>query len=323
MNTQNLIDLAKNIDPNVKETDIILLHGGYSSKAYKIDVGDNSHVLLVQKEGAVSSSNYGHTFAVLKLLDSVGYKHSPKAIWLHPEEKAIAITYFDGKASDKFDFNASSVDPKELSLRVIDAILDTLSIPMDKYENFCEKYDVKPLPVETVANHAERIGTNWFSIVEKSCPDKKIVEWLRPRIARSLSIARSLDQNKPSLGIMDPSNPNILINDGGDFMLIDWDSSLYNTEGPEFYISYTTHLTDFMKPFKEEIIEHVAKRLGTSPNDLAKKVYEHQYYYQIFDVNWAAMMMAKVNAGETKGEIDEFKKIAEERIIAYEKAFEI
>jgi hypothetical protein len=279
-------------------------------------------VLLVEKEGAVSDSHYGHSYVVLKLLETIGYSYAPRPVWLHPEKTAMIISFFAGHASNEFDFTAASTDPMKLSLQVIDAILDTASIPKSDYDALCKAYNVEPLPVLTTADLAKEIGTDWFTIVKESCPDKDIVDWLRCKVARSVDYANQIVPHPPTLGLGDPSNPNILINESGEFKLIDWDSSSYNTEGPEYYIAYTTHLVDFMKPYKKEIIEHVAKRNGVSYFDLTQRVFEYSRYYQVFDVNWAAMMMAKVHAGEIQGDIDTFRKIAKERIALYEDTFE-
>jgi aminoglycoside phosphotransferase (APT) family kinase protein len=318
----NTLEFARNVNQNVTENDISLLQGGFSSQAYKIDIDDNSYVLLQQKDGAVSKSKYGHAFTVLKLLESIGYEYSPKPVWLHPEEKAMIISYFDGVASNEFDFNKHSVDPKELSFRAIDAVLNTASVAQSDYLKLCEKLNVKAHPVITMVDNAKRNGTEWFEIIERSCPDREIVEWIRPRSAQSVKTANSLSPNEPLLRITDPSNPNILIKNSGEFTLIDWDSSSYNTYGPEFFIGYMTHLTDFMEPFRKEITEHVAEQINVSFHELSEKVHEHRRFYEVFDINWAAMMMARVNAGEVEGNIKEFKKIAEKRIADYINEFE-
>jgi len=314
--------LARNINEHITDSDITLLSGGYSSQAYKVESDGDSYILLMQKDGAVSGSQYGHSFVVLKLLAVVGYAYAPKPIWLHSEKTAMIISFFDGTASDIFDFNKAAIDPLDLSLRVIDALLDTGTIIKNDYDDLCKEYDVEPLPVLTIEEHAQQIGTDWFVIVEESCPDIDIVDWLRGRVASSVEYANSMTPNKPTLGLGDPSNPNILIAKTGEFMLIDWDSSSFNTEGPEYYVSYTTHLTDFMRPFKKEIIEHVAQRVGVSYNDLARRIFEYSRYYQVFDVNWAAMMMVKVASGEVQGNIETFRKIAIDRIAKYEESFE-
>ena len=103
-------------------------------------------------------------------------------------------------------------------------------------------------------------------------------------------------------------------------MFIDWDSSRFHVSGPEFYIAYTTHLTDFMKPYRREIIAHVAKREGIEVSELTHRVRSYRRYTEVFDVNWAAMMMAKVADNQIDGDIEEFSKIALERIKVYEES---
>jgi hypothetical protein len=104
-------------------------------------------------------------------------------------------------------------------------------------------------------------------------------------------------------------------------MLIDWDSAKFHTSGPEFYVAYTTHLTDFMVPFQEVLIKHVAQRCNIAEKELADRVTEFRKRNEVYDVNWAAMMMAKVNAGEAEGDTGNFRKIANERIRLYEQDF--
>jgi hypothetical protein len=77
-----------------------------------------------------------------------------------------------------------------------------------------------------------------------------------------------------------------------------------------------------MRPYRQALIEHVAKRTGITEAELSKRVLNFRRYSEVFDVNWAAMMMAKVNAKEAEGNIEHFRKIALERIKIYESSFE-
>jgi aminoglycoside phosphotransferase (APT) family kinase protein len=321
MSLDVILDLARQIDSEVEIKDIIALQGGFSSQAYKIDRGDHSFVLLVERPGSVSHSNYGHAYAVLTLLQKHNFKHAPLPLWLKEDHKALAISYFDGVASDTFNFDSGHVDPSRMAIEVIDSLLDTASITLDEYESAAKTLGVEPLPTESPMDGAKKYGTAWFEIVKKSCPDTDIVAWLEPRVERSVELAKTMGNNPPLFGHGDPSNPNILLRPDGSFMLIDWDSSRFHTSGPEFFVAYTTHLTDFMKPYREALTSHVAQRLGVSAEEFARKVYEYRRYTEVFDVNWAAMMMSRVNAGEVTGDINEFRAIAHERINTYDASF--
>lgn len=317
-----VLHLAKKVDSTVEPSSIVKLSGGFSSHAYKVNGSDSPFVLLVEKEGAVSKVNYGHAYVVLKLLQKHGLKHSPTALWINQDHHALAISFFDGISSDKFDFKKAHVDAKQLSIDVIDSLLDTNVVTREEYDQLAQELNVKPLPLQTAEDAAREYGTEWFSLVKQFCPDQSIVKWLEPRIELMQSLAKDIGDHKPMFGLCDPSNPNILINGNGQFILIDWDSARFHTSGPEFYVGYTTELTDFMRPYREVLIDHVATRLNIPVDKFAKEVYEFRRYSGIGDVNWAAMMMAKVNAGEIKGDIDHFRKIANTRIELYEKSFE-
>jgi aminoglycoside phosphotransferase (APT) family kinase protein len=321
MSSDHILNLARQVNPRAEPNNIIELSGGFSSQAYKIDIPGNPFVLLVERPGAVSQANYGHAYAVLTLLQKHELKHAPLPLWLQEDHNALAISFFDGVASDTFDFEQTHIDTKQLSIDVIDNLFDTSVITMDEYQQLTAELNVKAVPIATTQEAARKYGSEWFEIVRRSCPDQAIITWLGPRIKQMHILADELGTDTPILGHGDPSNPNILVNKEDQFMLIDWDSARFHTTGPEFLVAYTTDLTDFMKPYRQALIEHAAHRLDIPVSEFADKVHEYSRFSGIGDVNWAAMMMAKVNSGEVEGDIDHFRKIAVERIALYEKSF--
>lgn len=320
MGIDQITEIAQKIDPHTKTHMISPLSGGFSSQAYKVNA-TAPFVLLVERDGGVSRTNYGHAYVVLTLLNEVGYEHSPRPLWLSEDHRALALEYIEGESAETIDFAKSSMDTMQLAMDVIGSLLDTAIVSYEEYIQTAQKYNVTPLANETPQTAAEQYGTQWFGIVAADCPDAHIVEWLRPRIAQSVALAPSFDTGKPTFCHGDPSNPNILIKPDGTFVLIDWDSARFNQSGPEWMIAYCTHLTDFMKPYRQEIIAHVAEKIGASVDDLTKHVQNYRQFSEIFDVNWAAMMMAKVASGKVEGNLDTFRKIANERIEIYEKSF--
>ena len=320
--SDSILELARQVNPKVEQQHIVELSGGYSSKAYKINIADSPFVLLIEREGAVSSANYGHSYTVLSLLQKHNLAHAPLPLWLEPNHKALAVSFFEGIAADQFDFAASAIDTEQLSIAVIDNLLDAAVVELNEYKELASRLNVTPLPIQTAQDAAREYGQEWFKIVQKSCPDPSIINWLEPRIETMQRLANTMNRSKPALGHNDPSNPNILLNTKGDFMLIDWDSARFHTAGPEFYISYTTELTDFMKPYSQKLIEHVASKLDMAQDEFANRVHECRRFSSIGDVNWAAMMMAKVNSGEIEGNLENFRNLARQRIARYEQAFE-
>lgn len=315
------LEYARQVNKNVTKNDLKELSGGYSSVAYKIN-SKTPFVLMVQRDGAVQQSNYGHAFAILSLLKNHNYPYSPKPLWLDADKKAIAISYFNGTPSDKFDFQSYKIDPKNLAINIIDAALKVSDISLNEYENFMSSIGQLPLPIRELSDDVEDYYWKWLKIVKKSCPDKYIVNWLDRTISEVVKYVEGIYQTKNVfLRHGDISNPNILINEQGKFMLIDWDSSRYTTTGIEFMVAFITSLVDFIAPFKNEIIKHVAIHLHIPEKVFSDRVHEARRYNDAAGINWAAMMMAKVNSGEIKGDIEYFKKIALNRIKIYEKEF--
>ncbi|MDB5170956.1 MAG: hypothetical protein JWO35_650 [Candidatus Saccharibacteria bacterium] len=322
MSTNLILTLARQVNSKVEQNHISELSGGFSSQAYKVDVAGEPFVLLVQREGAVSQSNYGHTYVVLTLLQRHGFTHAPQPLWLKDDHAALAISFYEGIASDAFDFEQTGINSEQLAIAVMDSLLDAAEVAMDEYKQLAAELNVTPLPVKTPGKAAAEYGTEWLQIVTQSCPDPDIVAWLEPRVQCSVAMAEQFGNNKSLFGHGDPSNPNILLGADGSFMLIDWDSARFQTTGPEFYVAYTTHLTDFMKPYRQTLIAHVAHRLNIPEEELTSRVHEFRRFTEVFDVNWAAMMMAKVSTGEITGDVSHFRAIALERMRIYEQSFE-
>ncbi|MEJ0072536.1 MAG: aminoglycoside phosphotransferase family protein [Candidatus Saccharibacteria bacterium] len=316
-----VLDLAKQVDQTSEPKHISVLNGGFSSLAYEVAIPNNPFVLLFERENAASNANYGHTFVVLTLLERHGFVHAPRPLWVKDDLKAIAMSFAEGTPSHEFKFRQRRVSPKLLAVKVMDSLLDTASISLAEYQKLAAELNVVSSPVRTTQDEVKQFGTDWFTIVEQSCPDQAIIDWLRPKIEQSAQLAQQVGNHEPAFGHDDPSSGNILVQQDGSFTLIDWHSACFHTTGPEFFIAYTTHTTDFMRPYRQALILHVAERLGLSATELTERVHEFRRYTEVFDINWAAMMMAKVSSGKIVGDIDNFRNIAMERIAIYEKSF--
>jgi hypothetical protein len=319
MDRAHIIDIVTPFYPKVTPEQVTPLTGGFSSQAYKIDAPE-PFVLLVERPGAVSASGYGQGYVVLKLLQKHGIGHAPRALWLKEDHTALALSFAPGTPSDTFDFAATDIDTEQLAIEVIDALFDAAVITLEEYRELATEVGIEPMPISTQAAMAETYGTGWLEIVQASCPDSDIVAWLEPRVRHAVAIASQFDK-PPTFGHSDPSNPNILINADGSFTLIDWDTARFSTSGPECYVAYTTHLTDFMRPHRQALIKHVAKRFDIPVETFAAQVEAYRRYNEVFDVNWAAMMMAKAAAGTIEDDVDYFRHIARERIRIYEDSF--
>jgi aminoglycoside phosphotransferase (APT) family kinase protein len=318
-----VLNYARQVAPTADPHNITLLTGGFSSQAYKIDTGGQPFVLLTQRPGAAGESRYAHASVVLRLLTRHGFKRAPEALWLDPKHQALALSFLEGTAADNFDFSTATFDTKQLALNVIDGLLDLTAISRQEYEQAAAEYGVAPLPAGTASESAVTYGTDWLVTVEASCPDEAILEWLKLRVPRAVIDAARFDRSATTSLFThgDPSNPNILIKTDGDWLLIDWDSSKFENYTIPFIIAYTTHTTDFMKPYRADIITHAANRLQMPVAELTQQVQDYRRFNEVFDVNWAAMMMAKVAAGDAEGDIEEFRKIANYRMKLYEESF--
>jgi len=314
-----IVALARKVRSNVEAKDISLLQGGFSSQAYKVTGSNQNFVLVVERPGSVSHSDYGRAYVALLLLQKHNYKFAPKPLWLKDDQQAMAMTYVEGAPADKCDF--SKIDTEQLAINIIDALLSTATITQDQYAEVAKQFNISEIPVVTRKIGVQRYGVEWFEIVKKSCPDQTITDWLQRRIQAAIDLTEELEDDQPTFGHGDPSNPNIIIKPNGDFTFVDWGSARFHANNPEFFIAYTTRLTDFMSPYREVLVKHVAARLNVSEEVLASRVIKFRKFTEVFDVNWAAMMMAKIQAGEAEGDLEKFRAIANERIKLYEQDF--
>ncbi len=317
---EEILELTQQVDPSVTPKDITALNGGFSSQGYEVNASQ-PFVLLTHRAGGVSAPRYADSYVVLKLLEQHGFRHAPRALWLHPEHKAIALSLFKGVAANEYDFIKNRIDSKQLALAVIDELIAVTGLSWDEYAGVSRKLGTEPLPVKTSADSAKQYGTDWLEIVEAGCPDSDIIDWLKLRVPRSVAAMQQQDDKQPNFSHGDSSNPNILIDTSGDWTLIDWDDSGFSYNSIPKIIAYSTHTVDFMKPHRQAIIEHVAPGLSLTPQQLVDQVDDFRRTNEVFDVNWAAMMMARVATSDTHDDIEKFRHLAYERIALYEESF--
>lgn len=314
-----IVSLAREVDPNVQPEDISPLEGGFNSRAYKV-AADNPFVLLVSRESH-SNTHYGHAFVVLKLLERHGYKHSPRALWLATDQSALALGFLEGVPADQYRFTDQD-DAEQLAGDVMDALLDTATISLDEYKQLAAELHVEREGLILDSKQwLKESADPWFSLVKEHSADTEIVDWLESHLKNISELAAAIDTGEPTFSHGDPTNPNILLRPGGGFAFIDWDYARFLTMWPEYPISHTTRLTDFMKPYRSQLIQHVAERLNMDEAQLADRVLTFDRFGEVFDVLWAAWMMAKVSAGMEKGDAEEYHVLTHERMRDYDNKF--
>lgn len=301
---------------------VVKLADGHTSDAYKLTAPSGDFVLLQEKENSAGQSDYGHTFGVLELLQKHNYPYAPKPVWLEDDNKAIIMSFEEGVEADTFDFEAHGIDPKQIAFSIFDTELGLSSVSYDEYLQQAKKHGFVPEPVYSPAEDTRRYGVERLQEVIEGCPDEDIVEWLKDRTPRHIEEYLTIPRREPTLGHQDLTDANILIREDGTFSVVDWGMSSFKTAPFALEAQYALMKVGFMKPLREEIIEHVAGKLGKDPYDFSQEIEVVDKINTVFGVNWAASMIAKIDRGEYDGDIESYRQMAHDGMLQYAQKYE-
>lgn len=303
---------------------IKLIGSGYASLAYKISSSDGDFVALVPKDDCIALPNYAYYFSVLKTLEEINYRYSPKAVYLNPNQTIIVMTQVPGKSMDWVN-DASEDKQKQVVEALIDALLDLRQASFESCSNLYEQLSGKNLETNTMQNNVNHFMTEWFDMAQSGTPDAVLIEWIKPKVSLCEDYARN---NKPGNNIVlnhgDTSPENVLVTCDLKLNLIDWDASSfsqYPNGWDDYGIAYLFNHSSLFKRHRSYAISLVSKKCDIEYIKLEKIIQKSQELIKLGDTMWAIMMNSRVAAGEIKGDPDRFLKIARQRISEYEIMF--
>ena len=301
-----------------------LIGSGYASLAYEIITSDGNFVALVPKDDCIALPNYDYYYSILKTLEGINYKYSPKATYLNLDKTVIVMTKVPGKSMDWV--NDSSVQTQERAVEtLVDALLDLREASFKECSKLYEKLSGKKLEANTLQKGIGHFMTEWFAMAQAGKPDPKLIEWISPKVALCEEYARnSRPGNNIVLNHGDTSPGNVLLTDDLQLNLIDWDTSgfsQYPDGWDDYGIAYLFNHSTLFQKHRLLAISLVSEKCNINRDELEKTIKKSQELIKLGDTMWAIMMNSRVAAGEIDGDPDNFLKIANQRINDYETNF--
>ena len=307
-----------------KITSINFIGSGYVSLAYKISSSDGDFIALLPKDDCIELPNYAYYFSILKTLEEINYKYSPKAVYLNPSQTLIVMTQAPGKSMDWVN-DASEDKQKRAVETLIDALLDLRQAPFERCNYYYKRLSGKKLEINTMQKNVNHFMTEWFNMAKAGTPNPMLLKWIKPKVILCEEYARN---SKPGRRIVlnhgDTSPGNVLLTSDLTLNLIDWDTSSfsqYPDSWDDYGIAYLFNHSFLFQKHRSFAISLVNKKCNIDISQLDKTIGKSQELIKLCDTMWAIMMNSRVAAGEIDGDSNKLLKIAQQRISEYEAMF--
>lgn len=276
--------------PRFKNALFSLIKHGHNRDVYLLQVGKMKYVARVGHLTNDGGSSIQREVLMLKFLEAAKIPFTPQM--LHYNKKSnISIESFVAKRHIHMqDFTSSQIDCFARQL----AAIHQLSIK--PLQVFCKK---EGFPLAKTVSEKESIrtyGIKRFAKAMKTCPDKKVLAWIAPRLKINIENASRKQQN---------SVAHITWGDIGDNMLtekkklffIDWEFSGIGHSHELAYIKIHSHPS--LSSFRS-LVRSYAKYSKIPEKTLYEEITREERTTRVNDVIWAAMKW-----GESVGTPDE------------------
>lgn len=301
--------------------------GGFASLAYKVKGSEGEFIVLTQKSDSIGAVHYDYNFAILKGLEEIQYRFSPRAVYVNPQHTAIVLTFVPGEPITWI--NTASDVSEEQEKRVVgdlvSALIDQRELSFLRCAELYKAISGKGLKATTIQKNVEKYLSSWFALAQTGRPDPEITKWIAPKVTNCEHFVRDLKPSTTKIfGHSDTSEPNILLTRDFKLNLIDWDGSGFNQfpDGWDDYgIGYLFNHVPLFQKYRSLVTSLVTERCRISLAELESALLRQQELITLGDIMWAYMMNARVAAGEIKGDPTEFLATAQERIAGYKKQF--
>ncbi len=271
---------------------ISLIKSGYQRDIYLLKVGKKKYVARVGKPHNLKDLSIEKEVCMLKFLENTGITFTPKVLHHH---KGLDISIEEFVGTHGVDFKDFTTDDIDLIAKQL-VVIHQLSVKA--FRAFCKKENF-PFP-KTLSEKAsiDIFGTKRFAQAMKTCPDKKVLAWIAPRLKVNITEA-SRKHPKGSEHLVWGDVGNNTRSTKNQIFFIDWEFARIEHSPELAYIKIHSHPR---APLFRALVKAYAKYSNISEQILYEKIAREEKIIRVNDVIWAAMKW-----GESVGTAEEKK----------------
>lgn len=319
-NVKLLIQNAANSAQLGDVTSYRWLAAGFISEAYEFATKQGNFVLLQNKSTAAQDSDYRSYYANLKVVETIGYIHAPKAIYLSEDDTVIVITKVPGvSAVDVSSFSES--DQQQIACNIADALCKLAVVRKSDTDGIYSSLGLTPPKVMSWDLDWKVYVTDRFEPYRDNAPSDARTEWIMKAMAGY--------QGRPHYSQTcfhhgDTSPRNVIIREDLHITLIDWGGSNFYESSPEtedYGLSYAFNHIKVMHKYRELILQRLCEQTNQNYKTYNEHIRNRSRDIKIADVVWAYWMYCQTSNGTIAESPQGYKQILDQRISEFEIQF--
>ncbi len=271
---------------------ISLLKSGHQRDTFSVAVEKKKYIGRVGKDNNVGGASIASEVRMLKFFEYAGITFTPKVLHYN---KTLDISIEEFVGTHDADFKDFITDDIDL---IAKQLVTIHQLPAKDFRAFCKKENF-PLP-KTLSEKAsiDIFGTKRFAQAVKTCPDKKVLAWIAPRLQVNVKEA-SLKHPRGSEHLVWGDVGSNIRSTKNQIFFIDWEFFRIEHSPELAYIKIHSHPR---APLFRALVKAYAKYSKISEQILYEKIAREEKIIRVNDVIWAAMKW-----GESVGTAEEKK----------------
>lgn len=284
------------IDKNLfKSAQVSFLGKGFSKEVFLVEADEKKYSFMVPAKDIPQEDFFSSLNTNLNFLHQEGISFAPTPFYFDAEEKILLVSYLEGD-----HVGVGNLNDKQLEQYV--SQLNTLhDLKFADYQVFCSQEGFECIPPESPLSRMESHEVKTFAFLQEQCPDKKVVDWIGPRLEKNLEVYRQVKYSPRDVIFShgDLASSNILIK-GTQMVFIDWDRSKFLCT-KDYGLPYVFLYCGGETEVRRKLIALYSKYRHLDPEELKTEVRRGLKFLKLNDVVWAAGVYTRMVSQETAG----------------------
>jgi len=288
---------------------------GNNYDVFLVEESNQKYTLRASRTDVITENRLQNEFEILQFLAYSKIDFAQKPIYLDKKNKIALLTFAPGKEIDITKLNGKKLE------KFVEQLVKLHSLKYNDYLKFCRNNKIEAKKPETPLENLQIKGISRFDYVLKNCEDKKLINWIAPKLEEAKKSAKNQKCGKNNLifNHCDLGGANIIL-DGEKICFIDWEQAKFVYHS-DFWLGHIFIRCRHSSSIKQQkITELYAKKTNQNPKELQNKIKERMRISKLTDLIWAAKMYTELKNNGFKN-WPHYQKMTKQIIAEYDKMF--